>query len=158
MLLPRGFKKIGWVILIPALWLAGIAIFNDNNSTGIARIIEQLIAQGRVSPTVEAARHFTNGVEAWVNNFMIIGIIAGCLFITCSRERIEDEMIGRIRLNSLLLSLYINFLLMIIAALTVYDLDFIDVMVYNLFTLPMLFLIIYEVSIVRFKYSVKDEE
>lgn len=40
---------------------------------------------------------------------LIIGIIAGSILVTCSRERVEDEMNGRIRLNALLLSLYANF-------------------------------------------------
>ena len=36
------------------------------------------------------------------NNIVLVGILLGVLFICCSRERVEDELIGRIRLNALL--------------------------------------------------------
>lgn len=158
MLLPNWFKKIGWVILIPAL-VIGLFSFLRLDTAQLADMIERLIAQGRMDATVENISRITSyTIERVLNNITIIGIIAGCTFITCSREKIEDEMIGQIRLNSLLLSLYVNFAIIIVASLAVYDLAFIDVMIYNMFTLPLLFLIIYKVSIRRFKLSTRDEE
>ena len=43
---------------------------------------------------------------------------------SCSRERIEDEMISRIRLNALRRHFYVNYALLIATALCTYDLSF----------------------------------
>ncbi len=81
MLLPYHFKKIGWVLFIPAL-LLGIVVALQESSAGMIE-------------------HFID-VQPWLNNLLIIGILCGSLFITCSREKVEDEMIARIRLDALL--------------------------------------------------------
>ncbi len=136
MLLPNWFKKIGWVIFIPAAIL-GLLICVSDFSLGDS-----------LSETASRI----------MNNAALTGIIAGSFLVTCSRERIEDEMVGRIRLNALLSALYVNYALVIIAALVFYELRFLEVMIYNLATLPVLFLAIYEVCLWRFKHSAQDEE
>lgn len=47
---------------------------------------------------------------------------------------------------------------MIVAALCVYGLDFLDVLVYNLFTLPLLFLMIYKGMLWKENRAANDEE
>lgn len=89
---------------------------------------------------------------------LIVGVIAGSIFVTCSRERFEDEMIGHIRLNALLLSLYVNFTVEIVAALCVQGLDFIDAPVSNLFTLPVLFLAVFRWRLWQLRNALKDDE
>lgn len=158
LLLPHRFQKIGWIIFIPTLLLGILTIIWGQGTSGLVEMFAKIIEQGRMVPTAESISQIANGVEPWLNNVIIVGILTGSIFITCSRERVEDEMIGRIRLNALLLALYTNFTIVIIAALTVYELRFVDVMIYNLFTLPLLFLIIYKVMLWRLKHSLSDEE
>lgn len=158
MLLPHCFKKIGWIILLPTLLTGLYVVFNGMDTSGIAGLLSKIVEQGRATSIPETMPHIGNGIEPWLNNTLIIGIISGCIFIACSRERIEDEMIGRLRLNSLLLSLYVNFAIIFVATLTVYDLEFIDVLVYNLFTLPLLFLAVFQISLWQSKHAVTDEE
>lgn len=70
-----------------------------------------------------------------------IGVILGLLFIAFSREKVEDEMIGQLRLEALQWSVYANYLILMIAILTVYDEAFFSVMVYNMFTVLLVFII-----------------
>ena len=84
--------------------------------------------------------------------------IAGTLLIACSRERIEDEGIGRIRLNALLAALYANCAAVAAAALVTYGAEFLDIMIYNLFTLPLLFLLIFRWQLRRYAKEAADEE
>lgn len=137
MLLPYRFKKIGWALFIPAL-LLGIFVALQESSAGI---IEHFI-----------------GVQPWLNNLLIIGILCGSLFITCSREKVEDEMIARIRLDALLFALYANTAVIVVSALATYGLAFVDVMIYNLFTLPLLFLVILRYRLWRLKKTTRNEE
>lgn len=157
-LLPRRFKTLGWVVLLPTLFLGAVAIFSGTGTEGLAEIIGKAIGQGRLASTADSVRRIGNDIEPWLNNVLIIGIIGGSMLVTCSRERVEDEMIGRIRLNALLLSLYVNFAVVIVAALCVYGIDFLDVLVYNLFTLPLLFLMIYKGMLWKENRAASDEE
>ena len=124
-LLPNGFKKVGWIILVP---------------TFVLRVLT------------------SDWVGKILNNVAIIGICLGCLFVACSRERVEDELIGRIRLNSLLIALYINSSVLIILSLFCYELLFLNVLVFNMFTNIIIFLIVFEMKLWKLKKSLRDEE
>ena len=75
-----------------------------------------------------------------------------------SRERIEDECIARIRLNALLGALYATFGLTLITALVLYDFEFLYFMIFNLCLLPVLFLIIEQLLLWRFRQEGRHEE
>ena len=93
-----------------------------------------------------------------LNNIAIVGISIGAILVTCSREKVEDEMIQQIRLNSLLIALYINYAILIVCSLTIYDLDFLNVMLYNMFTILLIFMAVYHWKIWRAKKGVEDEQ
>lgn len=154
LLLPHGFQKIGWALLVPSLLLGVYLVFNGLDTTDLASMIERIVRSGR---TVNVHK-IGNGIEPWLNNTLIIALLLGSIFVTCSHERVEDEMITHIRLNALLLALYIDIAVIIVAALAVYGLAFIDVMVYNLFTLPLLFAAIYRWQLWRMRKEAGDEE
>ena len=93
-----------------------------------------------------------------MNNIAIIGIAIGGILATCSREKVEDEMISHIRLNSLLVALYINYAILIVASLLVYDLDFLQVMIYQMFTILIVFMIVFRYQVWRLQKGAGDEE
>ena len=154
LLLPHRFQKIGWALLVPSLLLGSFIVFNGHDTSGLAAKIEYVVRLGR---EVDIQR-LGNGIEPWLNNFIIISLLLGAVFVTCSRERVEDEMIAHIRLNALLTALYVHTAVVIVAALAVYGLAFVDVMVYNLFTLPLLFTAIYRWQLRRMRKEAGDEE
>jgi hypothetical protein len=73
----------------------------------------------------------------------LIGVlfIIGGLLIMFSKEKIEDEYITKIRLTSLLWAVFINYILLILAFIFVYNLAFISVMICNMFTILIIFII-----------------
>ena len=85
----------------------------------------------------------------WIENglgdeiFTLLIIISG-LVNSFSEEKIEDELISRIRLESLSLSLFINFGLIIISTFLVYNLNYMYVLVFNLFLIIFLFNLIFK--------------
>lgn len=158
MLLPHGFQKIGWTMLIPTLLLCtglliGYYAF-DNDFDESARIIFGWLGL----PVRTAADEWFSNAAHWINNLCIFGAVAGGLLVGCSRERVEDEMIARIRLNALLAALWINYGVLLVAALLVYDLQFIDVMMYNLFTMLAIFVALFRFRLWRLRKEAKDEE
>ena len=85
----------------------------------------------------------------WIENglgdeiFTLLIIISG-LVNSFSKEKIEDELISRIRLESLSLSLFISFGLIIISTFLVYNLNYMYVLVFNLFLIILLFNLIFK--------------
>ena len=149
-LLPYGFRKIGWVILIPTALLGIVLLFSDFDADAVFRFFGLSVRTGSGS--------FTSNAQHWLNNIVLIGISIGGIFVACSKERIEDEMIARIRLNSLLTALYVNYAVLIVTALLVYDLAFITVMACMILGVLLLFILILRVALWRFRKSTGHEE
>ena len=80
----------------------------------------------------------------WIENglgdevFTLLIIVSG-IVNSFSSEKIEDELISRIRLESLSLSLFISFGLIIISTFLVYNLNYMYVLISNLFLIILLF-------------------
>ncbi len=146
-LLPNKMKKWGWWIF-GVMLIIGLVGYYGYDGSWFSTFIK-----------CDKNSIFTiSVVEAIYNDVLIIGILGGAVMITCSKEKLEDELTGKVRLNSLLLALYANTIIIVIATLTTYDLLYLNVMLWNLFTLPILFLIIYELSLWKLNKTVNDEE
>lgn len=86
-------------------------------------------------------RWIENGL---VNEILIALIIISGLINSFSREQYEDELIGKLRMESLTLSLYLNYGLILIANFLIYELTFIYVLVFNLVTILLFFNLIFK--------------
>ena len=84
----------------------------------------------------------------WIENglgdeiFTTIIIISGLINSFC-KEKIEDELISKIRLESLTMSLFISYSLVIISTFLIYNLSYMYVLVFNLFIIQLLFNLIF---------------
>lgn len=151
MLLPHHFRTFGWWLLIPTA-LLGILMWLDGFNGFPSYLLPA--DEGGVCYRTLTSETTTR----LLNNVALIGILVGSLFVACSRERLEDELTTALRLDALLLALYLNTGLVIVAALCVYDLEFLNIMCYNLFTLPVLFLILFRWKIRRLRKEAQNEE
>jgi len=79
-----------------------------------------------------------------VNEILIVIIIISGIINSFSKENFEDELIGKLRTESLTLSLYLNYGLIIIANFLIYELTFIYVLVFNLITILLFFNLIFK--------------
>ena len=55
-------------------------------------------------------------------------------------------------------SLYVNYAVLIVCSLLVYDLDFLLVMMYNMFTMLLIFMVVFRYRMWRLNKETKDEE
>jgi hypothetical protein len=130
------------LIFIPSLVL-GIAVrFYDFGFSFL---------QIRVNPNNVLA----NNTQDLTDEIALTGMIVGLLFIAFSREKEEDEFINKIRLESLQWSILINYILLLIATWTFYNFDFFDVMVYNMLTILVIFILRFHIMLWRNNYSAK---
>ena len=128
LLFPHRFQRIGWALFAISMVIGGYILISGNSYS------------------------YT------LNNIAIIGIIVGAVLVTCSREKVEDEMTQHLRLNSLLVALYINYAVLILCSLLVYDLSFVTVMMYNMFTVLLIFMAVFRYNIWRAKKGADYEE
>lgn len=80
--------------------------------------------------------------------FLLLGAL---LLISYSREKDEDEYISRLRLESLQIAVITNYILLLIASLIWHWLDFLAVMMYNMFTILIIFIIRFHYLLYRQK-------
>ena len=143
-LLPHIFGKIGWFILVPAIIVGLFIMFTGGAEVNLGRFF--------------SATGNHNDIESQIlNNVTIIALLVGLIFTSCSREKYEDEMISAIRLDSLLLALYISVVLLIIAVLCLYGNNFYEFLIYQMFILPLIFLVTFKVKLWQLNRG-NDEE
>lgn len=82
-------------------------------------------------------------------------IIVGGLLVGFSKEKVEDEFIYKLRKDSLVWALLLNYLILALAVIFIYDFTFFDVLVFNMFT-PLIFFIV-RFNFIKFKNQSVEE-
>ncbi|MBO4994936.1 MAG: hypothetical protein J6C78_03100 [Muribaculaceae bacterium] len=132
LLFPRQFQALGWLLFVPA-FILGVLIINN-----------MIDCEGTL--------------ETILNDAAIIGITIGSIFIVCSKEKCEDEMIRSIRLASLLNALYVYGIILIVAVLLINGIAFAQFMAINLVLLPLIYFVVFRFEIYRYNKMSGDEE
>lgn len=145
-LFPHSYKRIGWILFVPTavfliLWLAGV-------------IKDIKIPLPKIFNFYSWVGHSTD----LQTTILPIILIAALLFIGFSREEDEDEYVARIRMESLIWSLYVNYLLLAVAFLVVYGVEFLTVTWVGLFTLLIVFVFRFQWKLYQTRKLVKDEK
>lgn len=123
-LFPNKMKPLGWVLLVPSLILGILYMYADSGILGDSK---------------------STIFGVWMNNYIdeiaLVGMLISLLLIGFSKLKIEDEYIQKIRLESLLWATYVNVGLLIVCTLFIYGDLYFDIIIYNLVTLPLFFVI-----------------
>jgi len=127
-LFPHSYRLIGWIILLPSIALGLAALYSEFQWKFLTLPIIAMNFPGGNIPI-----NLTDELAA-------LGVISGLLLIAFSREKVEDEMIIQLRLEALQWSVYVNYLILAILIITVHGTDFMAVMIYNMFTVLLLFI------------------
>lgn len=135
-LLPRRFKMIGWILFIPGL-IAGIGYLIADLEFDLFNLDTFSIASQGI---LEKVQYFTMINDNILDELIGLLIILGALFITFSKESVEDEFISKMRLDALLWATYINYAVLILAILFLHKMVFLNVLVINMFTLLLIFI------------------
>ncbi len=141
-LFPHIFQLIGWILFVPSFILGVLFFFSVTSSTYMSFDLP-----------------YISGVsEIVVNDFIIIGIALGALFIVCSKEKVEDEMTQSIRLSSLLNSIYVYVILLVFCTILINGVDYLLFVMVDLAILPILFVCNFRLEMHRYHKMFADEE
>lgn len=140
LLLPNGFKKPGWFIMVPAM-IAGVFLsFHGYEADWLNVKVFALF-----DSDFNGSR-FCQFIDDNITNELVgLLFLTGAFFVAFSKEKTEDEFIAKLRLSSLLWAVCVNYVLLFLTFIFVYGLSFYSMMIYNMFTVLIFF-------IVRFNY------
>jgi hypothetical protein len=153
-LFPNKYKKIGWFILIPSAISGLITLILELEPEYLyfnvpAIFIDELFGD----------KHFIGMVyNNILNEILGVLIILSALLVAFSKEKSEDEYISKIRLESLVWAVYLNYAILLISFLFIFDLSFLWVMILNMFTILLFFIIRFNRQISKLKKSSQYEE
>ena len=136
-LLPHTYKIWGWILLILGIF-SGIFLIIIEYETNILTVPVIAIYS---DPFIGEAGFFEIIENSILDELASIAIIVGGLIVGFSKEKIEDEFIYKLRKDSLVWAIIFNYFVLIFSIVFIYDLTFFHVLVYNMFT-PLLFFII----------------
>ncbi|WP_297334923.1 hypothetical protein [Algoriphagus sp.] len=128
-LLPHRYQQLGWFSLIPFACFAYGSAFHDFEL--------KWLDLGPIS-VPNAFEGTDNNLS---NELSILGLFSALFLISFSKEKNEDEYIQKLRLDSILISCYLYFFLHMGGALVFYSLDYLSFLFFNLFSIPLIFIL-----------------
>jgi len=155
LLLHHRFKRMGWCLLIPATIVGIFLAANGFNKEWLNMHVFAFWYDKGI---------FSNGgafdwVEVKAGNTLVAVIwLIGALMVGFSKEKLEDEFIANLRLSSLLWSVWINYLLLLVSYIFIYGFPFLNVMLYNMFTILIIFIARFNFILYRSSKMVPDEK
>ncbi len=154
LLLPNSYKKIGWIILIPATILGLILCYYEFSADWLWSKVFALASEGS-----EFHYKYFTFTKTNITNTVIGGLfIIGAVLVGFSKEKKEDEFITELRLSSLLWAVLVSYILLFIAFIFVYGTPFLNVMVYNMFTVLIIFIVRFNYLMHKNSKTVLDEK
>ncbi len=154
-LFPTKYKKIGWLMLVPSFIIGMLILIFE---------YEPNFLDMRV-PAIYSDQIFgeENGFFGFIKNNIlneIIGVltIISLILVAFSKEEAEDEYISKIRLESLVWAVYVNYGILLLSFVSIYNLTFLWVMIFNMFTVLLFFIIRFYWQLSIVKKSAKHEE
>jgi hypothetical protein len=157
-LFPNRFKRIGWIVLVPTTILGILFIYFDHYELKFFDLKVFAIYSSDFTPSGGA----TTVMGLVKNNFTdeILGILflVGAMFVAFSKEKQEDEFIAKTRLESLVWATYINYAILLFCFLFFYGLVFLNVMIFNMFSILVFFIIRFNYILYKTSKSLSHEK
>jgi hypothetical protein len=158
LLLPNGVKKVGWWMIAIGIVLSLVyGIAPDGALCESWNDFRVLFGLERLQVTMDGFSGFSPESNL-VNTLIGVLLVAGGVLVGFSRMKDEDEYIGHLRYESLVVALYVNSALLVLSLVLVWGLDFLSVMMYNMFSTLIVFLGCFYTRLFIAKRRLRNEE
>lgn len=154
-LFPHTFKKIGYILFVPA-FIATIAISVFKINIDNYWVIKVFAFADTFVMTND--KYFTVTQNGVVDEVILFCLIIGGILIGFSKLKIEDEFTNKIRYESLVWASYLNYALILFFTIFIFGLSFLNVLFFNTFTLLLFFIIRFHFIIYKLNKSSSDDE
>ena len=154
-LLPNRFKLVGWILLVPSTILGFMLMLSDLesklkiNSKVFALYNDEIMGSGR----------HTGIISTDITNTLVgVFFILGAMMVGFSKEKKEDEYVANLRLTSLMWAVWVNYVLLLLSFIFIYGMGFFHVMIYNMFTVLIIFIGRFNIILLKNKMISTDEK
>jgi len=154
-LFPNKYKKIGWFLFVPALFMELYSILFSFNLDDYLNINVFALYQDSIGEVPNFFKVIHNSIS---DELLTISLIVGGLLICFTKMKNEDEYISKIRYESLVWSTYLNYALILFFTIFIYGISYLNVLFYNMFTLLLFFMIRFYYMIFKLNKSASDDE
>ena len=154
-LFPNKFKSIGWFTLIPSAIIGLSTLIYEYEPSFLDFNVPAIFVDELFSVNKKTFRMVTNNI---LNEILGVLIVISTFLVAFSKEKSEDEYISKIRFESLAWAVYFNYAILILTLLFIYDFAFLWVMVFNMFTVLLFFIVRFNWQISKLKKSASYEE
>ena len=148
-LLPTRFKKLGLCLLVPFVIMAVLECFGSETLTPyiywrlpLPAIYDGFIGEGEWFSIVK---------ESVYNEIWIIGLLLSLTFIALAKEKDEDEMISKIRLESMAWALWVTMVLFALETLWVFGFAYMESSFLTLFIYLIIFIVKFNYEMLKLK-------
>lgn len=155
-LLPAKYKRLGWVLLLVGSIIGVYILYFESSPKFLdVTVLSIEISFNSTAERIIRTSFISNNV---FDEIITLMIVFGGLLISFSRERDEDELTSKIRSESLVWAILLNYTLLSLSVIFLYSLSFLSIMIYNMFTPLIFFILRFNWLLWRSRKSVKYEE
>lgn len=156
-LFPNQFKIIGWLLFVPSFIFSVLAtIFKWSIDQYLEIKVFAIYSDEFLKSNSGKFFHLINNSIS--DELLTFTLIIGGILIGFSKLKNEDEMIGKIRYESLVWATYFNYGLLLFFTAFFYGISFLNVLFYNTFALLVFFIIRFHYMIYKLNKQNSDEE
>ncbi|MFN8325569.1 MAG: hypothetical protein U0T80_07395 [Flavobacteriaceae bacterium] len=153
-LFPNKFKALGWLLFIPSVIITVIiSLFNINTDEYLNVTVFAILNDFPLSKP----EHFTFIKNSIVDELLLIGLVCGGILVGFSKLKIEDEFTTKIRYESLVWAIYLNYGLILLFTIFVYGMGYMQVLIHNVFTVLLFFILRFHYMIYKQNKSLQDD-
>ncbi|PHR43650.1 MAG: hypothetical protein COA32_16125 [Fluviicola sp.] len=157
-LFPKSYRKIGLVLVVLALLLWTVDLMFGGLSFLQNISVLALYDSGiPFDQTREQNTFFSILEDDFRYEVISVLLLLGLLFFGFSKRESEDELIQKIRLESLLWATYAHFFLFILLTLFTFGLFYLNILVLNVFTILIIYIVRFEFKLFQLKKSLNEE-
>lgn len=153
-LFPNRYKKIGWTILVPSSIIGLLILIFDVEPS----FMEFKVPAIFIDETFGEKHLIGMTANNVLNEIIGVLIIISLLFVAFSKEPVEDEFISQVRLKSLVWATYVNYSILLFSFVFIFDISFLWVMIFNMFTVLLFFIIRFHWQLAKLNKSTGYEE
>ena len=154
-LLPNQFKLLGWILLVPSAIFGFFLMLSDLESK---LTIKSKVFALYNDEILGDKNHF--GIISTDITITLVGVvfILGAMMVGFSKEKKEDEYVANLRLSSLMWAVWVNYVLLLLSFIFIYGMGFFHVMIYNMFTVLIIFIGRFNIILLKNKMISTDEK
>jgi hypothetical protein len=153
-LFPNHYKRIGWILLIPSSILGILIVFFDYTFGFLDSKVFTIYSNGFGGEKTTMGLFDGN----YANTITGILFLIGAILVAFSKEKQEDEFIAKTRLESLVWAIYVNYAVLAFCMLFFFNLEFLMVMIFNMFTVLIFFILRFYYILYKTNKSLSHEK